>query len=148
MQAAGLIDAWARQELAEHTPAAGAIHLVGIDGVFAADGSRIGRIDGAVGRQDREIEIEEQRSIGVGLLGMLVPVSSGKDEVCDPGDKNGGQAKRGQPLAGTRGALGLVVRAGGDIDGIVKEDRQLDSAAIGEPFTILIQQIKERGDVI
>jgi hypothetical protein len=73
MQAAGLIDAWARQELAEHTPAAGAIHLVGIDGVFAADGSRIGRIEGAVGCQDREIEIEEQRQICVVLLGMLDP---------------------------------------------------------------------------
>jgi hypothetical protein len=30
----------------------------------------------------------------------------------------------------------------------VKEDRQLDSTAIGEPFTMLIQQMKERGDVI
>src|SRR5437660_9773470 len=109
MQAAGLIDAWARQELAEHAPAAGAIHLVGIDGVFAADGSRIGRIDGAVGRQNREIEIEEQRSIGVGLLDTLDLVSSGKDEVCDPGDKTGGQAKRSQPLAGKCGALELVV---------------------------------------
>ena len=75
-------------------------------------------------------------------------VSRGKDEVCDPGNETGGQAKRGQPLAGKCGALGLVVRAGGDIDDIVKEDRQLDSTAIGEPFTMLIQQMKERGDVI
>jgi hypothetical protein len=109
MQATGLIDAWARQELAEHAPAAGAVHLIGIDGVFAADGSCIGRIDGAVGRQDREIEIEEQVQIRVVLLDMLDPVSRGKDEVCDPGDETGWQAKRGQPLAGKCRALGLVV---------------------------------------
>src|SRR6185436_2703508 len=59
------VDAGASEELGQHTAAAGAINDVGHDGVLAADGLGVGGIGCALGRQDGQVQVEQEREIGV-----------------------------------------------------------------------------------